>query len=291
MPLNMSTMDDNEMRRKGVLYVVATPIGNLDDITLRAIKTFESVDFIIAEDTRHTGRLLSHFEITCPLVSCHEHNERQKAGNILFQLNEGKSAAIVSDAGTPSVSDPGYYLVKRAIEQGIKVVPIPGVSAAVAALSVSGFATDMFIFMGFPHRKKGKRKEQIQSIESESRTVIFYESPRRVLNFLNELKHLLGERECVVGREMTKFHEEFIRGNFTFAISELEKKASIKGEFTILLSGAEREEISIEDIQNEIKSNLKKQDIKHSALAKKISKELNVPRNVVYNEILKIINA
>ena len=176
MPLPLPTDDREPVRCPGGLYVVATPIGNLEDITLRAIKTLNEVDLIAAEDTRHTARLLSHYRIRTPLISCHEHNEHQRTPELIDKIRSGASVALVSDAGTPSVSDPGYRLVRAAAEQGLNVFPIPGVSAAITGLCASGLPTDAFVFLGFAPKKKGKRMDLLASLHAEPRTLVFYES-------------------------------------------------------------------------------------------------------------------
>ena len=199
--------------KTGKLYVVATPIGNKDDITLRALRVLGEVDFVAAEDTRHTGRFLAHHKIKSRLISYHEHNEAERTPDLIKKLMDGSSIAVVSNAGTPSVSDPGYRLVKTAIDSGIMVIPIPGVSATITALSAAGLPIDSFIFMGFPARKKGKRLKQLSGLANENKTIVFYESPRRILNLIEEIIIIMGDRYGVLSREMTKLHEEFLRGN------------------------------------------------------------------------------
>ncbi|MBU0991666.1 MAG: 16S rRNA (cytidine(1402)-2'-O)-methyltransferase [Proteobacteria bacterium] len=274
----------------GILYVVATPIGNLDDITLRALKILETSDFIIAEDTRHTGKLLSHYNIKKRLISCHEYNEAARVSEILGRIRKGANGAIVTDAGTPTVSDPGFLIVKKAIETGIDVRPVPGVSAAITALSVSGFPTDAFVFIGFPSKKKGKRDAQLKTFSTEKRTLIFYESPRRILTFIDELMEHFGDRGAVIGREMTKMHEEFIRGTLSSIYQSLKDRPAVKGEFTLVLKGYEDDQTVSENILlTEIDRGLKESSAKPSSLAKKIAKTTGLPRNRVYDEIVKRI--
>jgi len=220
------------------LYVVTTPIGNMADITLRALKVLAEVDLVAAEDTRHTRRLLAHHQIDKPLVSYHEHNEIERTATLIQQLEAGAAIALVSDAGTPTVSDPGYRLVQAAAERGLPIFPVPGVSAAITALSVSGLPTDQFTFVGFPSRKKNRRAEQLADLACLSHTLIFYQSPQRLLAFLDELVETLGDRPAVLGREMTKLHEEFIRGTLSDIIRALDRKETIKGECTLLVAGA-----------------------------------------------------
>ena len=232
MPLNSPTRNN----LAGHLYVVATPIGHLADITLRAIDTLSHADLIAAEDTRHTRRLLSAHGIETRLISYHEHNERQRTPELIQRLEQGECIALVSDAGTPSVSDPGFRLVQAAIEHGIAVIPIPGVSAVMAAVSVSGLPTDAFIFLGFPTRKKNKRMQELRNVSHLPQTLIFYQSPRRINGFLDELLEALGDRQAVLAREMTKIHEEFIRGPLSHIQAQLMEKEALKGECTLLVS-------------------------------------------------------
>lgn len=289
MPLNLPTNNPEETGRKGELYVIATPIGNREDITLRALNVLGRVDLVAAEDTRHTLRLLSHHNIKRRLISYHEHNERERTKNLLDKLNSGLSVALVSNAGTPTVSDPGYQLIRAAIERGIRVVPIPGVSAAVTALSVSGMPTDSFVFVGFLARKKGKRLEQLRKLAFEQRTIIFYESPRRIQILLEEIILNIGDRNGVLCREMTKLHEEFVRGNLSIILMSLKKRPSIKGECTLLVAGdEENKDVPMEKVRKEIKKRLALAKGSLSDIAKEIAKKYNLPKNRVYDEALKI---
>jgi 16S rRNA (cytidine1402-2'-O)-methyltransferase len=225
----------------GVLYVIATPIGNLEDITLRALRILKEVDLIAAEDTRHTKGLLSHYGITTPLTSCHEHNERAKAHALVERLERGNKIALVSDAGTPTVSDPGYLLVREAIKAGIQIIPIPGASALTAVLSASGLAADAFVFEGFPPPKRQERKAWLRELESESRTIVFYEAPHRLKESLQDLFEILGDRELVLARELTKVHEEFIRGRLSQVMAEIDRR-DVRGEIVLMVSGAEKQQ-------------------------------------------------
>jgi len=220
----------------GTLYLVSTPIGNLEDITLRALRVLKEVDLIAAEDTRRTKKLLNHYQIKTPLTSYFEHSSFKKTQSLLSQLKKGKEIALVSEAGTPSISDPGFKLTKRAIENRLKVVPIPGASASIAALSASGLPTNSFIFEGFIPRKPGKRRNFFLSLKDQEKTLIFYESPRRLITTLKDLLAVLGDRQIVIARELTKIFEEMIRGRTSEVIELLEDK-TIKGEITILVSG------------------------------------------------------
>lgn len=218
------------------LYVVATPIGNLEDITFRAIKILKEVDLIACEDTRHTLKLLNHYQIKKPLISYHQHSKFKKVDFLISELNSGKSIAIVTDSGTPGISDPGPVLINKAIEAGIEVVPIPGPSAVTAALSIAGIPTDQFLFIGFLPLKKG-RKKMIESWKNEKRTIIFYESPHRIIKTLEELKDTLGEaRKIVIARELTKIFEEVVRGTIGAVLNKL-KIDKVKGEFVVLVKG------------------------------------------------------
>jgi 16S rRNA (cytidine1402-2'-O)-methyltransferase len=220
----------------GTLYIVATPIGNLEDITLRAIRVLKEVSVIAAEDTRETGILLAHHQIHTPLTSYHDFNKEEKAPVLIVKLKEGASIALVSDAGTPTISDPGYFLINQAILAGIVISPIPGPSATIAALSISGLPTDRFAFEGFIAKKKAARVKRLMAIASDSRTFIFYESPYRVLDLLTDMNAVLGSRKIVIGREMTKKFEEVIRGDIAEVLEKL-KGRNLLGEFTLVVEG------------------------------------------------------
>ena len=219
----------------GTLFIVATPIGNLEDITFRAIRTLKEVDLIACEDTRHTRKLLTHLQIEKPLTSYFEHNKLVKGEWLVKEILSGKNVALVSDAGTPVISDPGYNLVKSAIEQGIPVVPIPGPSATIAALSAAGLPTDRFLFIGFLPQKEGKKRRLIESLRSEAGTLVFYESPFRVKKTLKLLAGILGDRQAVLAHELTKIHEGFLRGTLAgLAAGPIVEK----GEWVVLISGS-----------------------------------------------------
>ena len=221
----------------GMLYVVATPLGNLEDITLRALRVLQEVDLIATEDTRRTRILLEHYQIHKPLTSLYDHNETQKAPLLIRRIQEGVSIALVSDAGTPLISDPGYRLVQLAISGEITVMPIPGPSAVVAVLSVAGLPTDRFVFEGFLPKKPGKRRRRLEALSEEPRTLIFYESPRRVYEILGEMQALWGNRRVVVARELTKKFETILRGRITEVQAHLEKHPP-QGEVTLAVEGA-----------------------------------------------------
>ena len=277
--------------RNGGLYVVATPIGNREDITVRALNTLREVDLIAAEDTRKTGSFLSHHKIKNRLISYHEHNENKRTPQIISKLLDGSSIALVSNAGTPSVSDPGYRLIEAAIENNIKVIPIPGVSAATTAISVSGLATDSFVFIGFPPKKKGKRLKFLAELALEPRPLIFYESPKRLLTLLEETISCMGDRPAVLAREMTKLHEEFIRGSVSEILMTLKKRAKVKGECTLIVAAREeKEEIDSQIVEGAIKAELEKQQSGLSAITRKIAQKYGLPKNEVYDLALNVKN-
>ncbi len=223
----------------GALYLVSTPIGNLEDITLRALRVLKEVDLVAAEDTRRTGMLLKHYHLKKSLTSYHDFNKKSKAPLLIEQLKAGKSVAVTSDAGTPGVSDPAYYLVQLAIHNDIKVVPIPGASAFLSGLVVSGLPTDRFVFEGFLAVKAGKRRKQLERLREEERTIILYESPHRFGKTLHDMAEILGDRRLVVARELTKKFEEIVRGT-PGEIKESLGERKIKGELVILVEGRRR---------------------------------------------------
>ncbi len=239
MPLTSPTDDPPEPAVGGRLFVVATPIGNMEDITLRALSVLKDVDVIAAEDTRQTRRLLAHHHISGKLISYHEHNEALRTPALVDRLLNGERIALVSDAGTPVVSDPGYRLIRAAVARQVPVVPVPGVSAVTAALSASGLPTDTFVFVGFPAKKKGKRNSWLESLAAEMRTMVMYESPRRIEALLAEVREVMGDRYVVLCREMTKTYEEFLRGKVSAVLDRLGERGQVKGECTLLVSGAD----------------------------------------------------
>nr|WP_324616444.1 16S rRNA (cytidine(1402)-2'-O)-methyltransferase [Lusitaniella coriacea] len=250
------TEDMNELQPQ-TLYVVATPIGNLDDMTFRAVRVLQGADAIAAEDTRHTGRLLQHFQITTPQISYHDRNRRARLGELLERLLGGDAIALVSDAGMPGISDPGYELVKACIERGIEVVPIPGASAVITALAAAGLPTDRFGFEGFLAVKGKDRRDRLNSLQNETRTLIFYEAPHRLQQTLQDLMELWGEdRHIVLARELTKLHEEFWRGTLGDAIAHYNSRVP-KGEFTLVVAGTPKAEaLTLSEVQ--LKAELKK---------------------------------
>ncbi len=261
----------------GTLYVVSTPIGNLEDITLRALRILREVALIACEDTRQTRKLLEHYGIKTPTISYHEHNESARAGDLAGRLLAGEDVAIVSDAGTPLVSDPGYRAVKAAVEAGIAVVPIPGASALLAALAGSGLPTDAFRFGGFPPVKSGQRVRWIEQFAEERATLIFYEAPHRIVETLEEIHAVLGERQVVVARELTKLHEEFLRGTALELAAVLRNRPAVKGEITILIDRAHEppaDDTSLPDaVDAAIREGRSRMDaIKHVARRRGLSK-------------------
>jgi 16S rRNA (cytidine1402-2'-O)-methyltransferase len=225
------------MAEPGKLYLVSTPIGNLGDITLRALETLKAVDYVASEDTRHTGILLKHFEITKPQIAFHEHNERQAIVRIIELLQEGRSIALVTSAGTPSISDPGFIAVRAAVEAGIDVTAIPGATAFVMALVLSGMAVHSFTFRGFPPNKTGKRRRFLEVDKASPHTLIYYESPFRIRKLLEDALEVFGDRQAVVAKELTKIHERLRRGRLSELIPQLEENP--KGEYVVLIAGGE----------------------------------------------------
>ena len=273
----------------GTLYVVATPIGHRDDITLRALKILDQVDLIAAEDTRKTRRFLELHGINGSFISYHEHNENERAPQILTKLQNGASIALVSNAGTPTMSDPGYRLIKSAAGNDVAIVPVPGVSAAATALSVAGLPTDTFTFAGFLPKKKGKRLKQLDELAQEPRTLIFYESPKRILALINEILDTMGDRDGVMAREMTKLHEEFIRGRLSEILKILDTRSGVKGECTLLVTGWDESQTADgTTVKNDIQDQLKSSKESVSRLVKKISQKYGISKNKVYQEVLEI---
>ena len=273
------------------LYIVSTPIGNLDDITFRAIKILKEVDLIACEDTRTTKKLLSRFQIQKELTSYHEHNEVEKAAELLCVLKEGKSIALVSDAGTPGISDPGYRIVKLASENGVQVIPVPGASAALAALSVSGLPTSSFTFLGFLPKQNKKLAEYLETIKDRSETLIFYESPKRVIKTLEVMSEVFGERNVSVSREITKMYEETLRGALPEVISNLKSRDTIKGEIVLIVEGnPEDEEIFDSETIDKVLKHLKKEGHTLKDAVKQITSDSRMSKSVVYKKALEIWN-
>ena len=273
---------------KGKLYIVATPIGNLEDITYRAVKILNEVDLIAAEDTRHTLKLLNHLNISKPLISYYKETEKVKSKIIIDKIKEGKNVAVVSDAGTPGISDPGEEVIKHAIEEGIEIVPIPGTCAAINSLICSGLNTKEFVFIGFLSAKKKEKKDKLEEIKNETKTMIFYEAPHKIIDTLECMKEILGNRKIVIARELTKIHEEFIRGTIVEILESLEPR----GEMVLIVEGANKSE---NEIEKENRNSLsldehykfyEKQGLEKKEIIKKIAKDRGVNKNEIYKKFI-----
>jgi 16S rRNA (cytidine1402-2'-O)-methyltransferase len=270
----------------GILYIVATPIGNLEDLTLRARRILRECDWIACEDTRQTRKLLEHLDISKPLVSYHEHNEAGRAAELAAKLKAGAKVALVSDAGTPLISDPGYRVVTAAIDAGIPVVPIPGATAAMSALSASGLATDSFRFCGFLPAKTSQRRKMLEQLKRETCTLIFYETPHRILDALTDVEAVMGSRPAVVARELTKIHEEFLRGTAAEIRAALAGRASIKGEITLLIGKAESVAATADDtpLEDAVRA-AEQQGLSRMDAIKRVAKERGLSKREVYGTI------
>jgi 16S rRNA (cytidine1402-2'-O)-methyltransferase len=273
----------------GSLYIVGTPIGNLEDISLRAIKVLQSVHWIAAEDTRHTGKLLHHFQILTPQISYHQHNAQQRIPQLIEKLQQGAAIALVSDAGMPGISDPGYELVRACVAASIPVVPIPGANAAIAALVASGMPTDRFVFEGFLPVKGQQRQQRLQALCTETRTLILYEAPHRLRQTLVDLENSLGsDRSIVLARELTKRHETFWQGSLEQAIS-LCVTQEPRGEYTLILSGAILAQPEItEPFLRQALQELVNQGISRSEASRQLSTSLGLPRRQLYQLALSL---
>ncbi|NEO29349.1 MAG: 16S rRNA (cytidine(1402)-2'-O)-methyltransferase [Symploca sp. SIO3C6] len=273
----------------GTLYIVGTPIGNLEDITFRAVRVLQSVDLIAAEDTRHTGNLLQHLEIKTPQLSYHEHNRQQRIPELLSKLSQGKDIALVTDAGMPGISDPGYELVKACIEAEVSVVPVPGANAAITALIAAGLPTDRFVFEGFLPASGQERQKRLESLPAEPRTLIFYESPHRLRQTLQDLADYLEPlRLIVLARELTKWHEQFWRGTIRDAIAHYNQHEP-KGEFTIIVAGAQLEIAmpSPEALKAEL-FEIMSQGVSRSQASRQLAQLTKLPRRQLYQMALAL---
>lgn len=275
---------------QGILYLVATPIGNLDDITLRAVKVLEAVDYIAAEDTRHTLKLLNHLNISKPLISCYKENELIKSDILISKLKEGKNIALVSDAGTPVISDPGEELVHSAIENNIKVVPIPGACALIAALIASGISAKEFCFVGFLPVNKTEKTNKLLSLYDLDKTLIFYEAPHKLINTLNCISEVLGNRKITLARELTKIHEEFIYGYIDDILKNIENP---KGEFVIIVEGNKNstDEVTEKLINSTLEEHFsfyKNLGYSKKDIIKMIAKDRNVSKNEIYQYFINL---
>jgi 16S rRNA (cytidine1402-2'-O)-methyltransferase len=273
----------------GTLYIVATPIGNLEDMTFRAIRILQTVDFIAAEDTRHTGKLLQHFQIKTPQISYHEHNRYQRLPELIDKLLLGKDIAIVTDAGMPGISDPGSELVKACVDANINIIPIPGACACIVGISASGLPTDRFVFEGFLPAKGQERQQSLEVLQIESRTIILYESPHRLRQTLQDLANVLGtERQIVLARELTKMHEEFWRGSIESAI-ELYTTREPQGEFTLVIAGIQTVApiFSESAIKAELQT-LMGEGISRSQASRQLAQQTSLPRRQIYQLALTL---
>jgi len=271
----------------GLLYIVATPIGNLEDITLRALRVLKEVDLIAAEDTRHTQHLLSHYGIKTALTSYHEHNERAKAQTLIERISKGVNIALVSDAGTPAISDPGFRLVVEAIHAGVRVVPLPGACAMATVLSASGLPTDRFVFEGFLPAKRSERRARLLALREETRTWVFHEAPHRLAECLADLHELLGDREMVLAREVSKLHEEFVRGRASDVINRLANR-KLRGEMTLVVRApAVQPEMSEEAVKTEIRR-LKQGGMRVKDIAEILGKNFGYAKKEIYRMTLEL---
>ncbi len=271
----------------GRLYVVGTPIGNLEDITLRALNTLKASDLIACEDTRRTQKLLNHYDIRTRTISYHEHNEMTRAPELVLEMEQGSVISLVSDAGTPVLSDPGFRLVHLAIRHKIPVVPIPGPSALVAALTTAGLPMDEFIFAGFLPIKRSARRKTLTSLGSFEKTIVFYEAPHRIIDSLRDMHDILGEREAVIAREVTKIHEEFVRGSIG-EIRDLLKKEPIKGELTVIVGPgvAQHENVPVSfSVQGEIERLRASEGLDERSALKIIARSRGISRSEAYRQL------
>ena len=274
---------------KGTLYIVSTPIGNLEDITLRALKVLKDVDVIAAEDTRRSSKLLTHYGISKPLISYWGEKEKVRSTEILERLHAGQSVALISDAGTPGISDPGAVLIRKALEEAIDVVSVPGVTALIAGLSVSGISTDEFTFMGFLPARKSQRQKVLKDLSYEQRTLVFYEAPHRILETLSDMEEIFGERKAAVIKEISKIYEEIIRGNISEVFRTLEK-TTIAGEYVIVMEGrAEEKKLTSDDALQEV-STLMKKGLGRKEAVKKVAEAYGLSKKELYDKSLKVSN-
>ena len=273
---------------KGTLYIVATPIGNLEDITIRAIRILKEVDLIAAEDTRQTLKLLNHYEISKPLISYHRHNEEIKSDILIEKLENGEDIALVSDAGTPGICDPGEEIIKKAITHNINIIPIPGACAMINALIASGIDTKEFSFLGFLPINKKNREEKLKEIEKSKKTMILYEAPHKMKKTLEDLHKILKDRKIVLARELTKIHEEFIREDIEKILEKIDK---LKGEMILIIEGNQNEEIIEKDLNKmsleEHFNYYKNLGFDKKEIIKKIAKDRNVSKNEIYIKFIK----
>ena len=272
------------------LYVVGTPIGNLEDITLRALRVLKEADLIACEDTRQTQKLLNHYQIRRPMVSYHEHNEMTRAAELIVELEKGRSIALVTDAGMPTISDPGCRLISLAIRHHVPVVPIPGTSAFLAALVASGLPADSFRFSAFLPAKRGPRREMLERIKDSPRTEIFYEAPHRIRETLEDILEILGlNRHLVIAREVTKLHEEFLRGSAGDLLEQVKARGELKGEITLLIGKAEDHPKAVEasppSIRKRLQEIMARDNLDQMAALKAVAKEFGISKSAAYREL------
>jgi 16S rRNA (cytidine1402-2'-O)-methyltransferase len=289
--------DSPEPIARPALYLVATPIGNLEDITLRALRVLKEVDLIACEDTRQTQKLLNHYAIATRTTSYHEHNEAARSAPLVKQMEDGASVALVTDAGMPGISDPGYRLIALAIQHGLPVVPVPGASAFLAALVASGLPTDSFRFNGFLPAKRGERRAALKAIDTSPRTQLFYEAPHRIVGTLTDVAEVLGaQRNVVVAREVTKLHEEFLRGRAGDVLENLKSRESVKGEITLLIGKAEDDAntstghvgtaaLGRPTVRQRVEQIMAEEKVDQKAALKKVAKERGVSKSEAYRQL------
>lgn len=278
-----------DQRLEPGLYIVGTPIGNLEDITLRALRVLREADRIACEDTRQTQKLLNHFDIRTPTVSYHEHNEAARAAELMVHLQKGECIALVTDAGMPAVSDPGFRLIALAVQNGVRVVPIPGASAFLSALVASGVPADNFHFSGFLPAKAGQRRKQLESLAHSDATQIFYEAPHRILETLKDVVDVLGPRRyVVVAREVTKLHEEFLRGSADDVLRTATERGELKGEITLLIARADEGEAkpeTRESVSQKVERLMKEESLDERDALKRIAREMGISKSEAYREL------
>ncbi|HEV2859399.1 MAG TPA: 16S rRNA (cytidine(1402)-2'-O)-methyltransferase [Pyrinomonadaceae bacterium] len=273
---------------KGTLYLVATPIGNLEDVTARALRVLTEADVLACEDTRRTRVLLDHFGIKAKTVSYHEHNERERASELAAMLEEGASVAVVTDAGTPGVSDPGYRLVREAVARGVRVVPVPGPAAFVAALTASGLPTDEFYFGGFLPQRSHARRTRLEAVRHLQATLVFYETPHRIAHALADAREILGEREAAVARELTKLHEEIVRGRLSELAARFSEERAARGEMVLVIDRRTLEDEADSDETRTVAAlvaSLEAEGLDHRAALKRAARELGLTRDEAYRRL------
>jgi len=281
-------MKDERDRKPGTLYVVSTPLGNLEDITLRALRVLKEVDCIAAETVGHTRNLCRHFGIATTLTSFNQHNQKSKAPDLVAELKSGRSVALVTNAGTPAVSDPGVFLVSRALKEGVRVSPVPGPSAVTAALSASGMRADTFLFCGFLPHRSGKRRKELDTLKTLPHTLVFFESPHRLVDMLKDVRDVLGDRPMALHKEMTKLFEEAVQGSVSSFLNGLAQE-EVRGEYTLVVAGAEKNETgpsADEDVQKKIKALLKTGSMSLKDIAQRVAAERGMEYRKVYKSCL-----